>query len=88
MSRAYSSTDIWTIHRAELEALAREARQSRRSVVRHFGGGGGKFFGVASPSTDGGERVRIEWIGPSHSRGEILLSADLQRVTPRGKAVA
>ena len=88
MSRAYSSNDIWLMHQGELESLAGEALQTQRSVVRHFGGDGGKFFGVASPSADGEERIRIEWIGPSHSRGEIVLSADLRLLRRRRAAVA
>lgn len=88
MGRAYSSTDVWVMHRAELEAIAREVLHSGRSVVRHFGGDGGKFFGVASPTTDRGKSIQIEWIGPSHSRGEIVLSADLRRLMPRREAVA
>ena len=86
MAIFYSSHDVWAGYRSDVQSLAMRGLDSGRRVGDYFGGRGGLFFEVATPEGMPIAAVRVEWLGPGHSRGEIVLSLrpGCQRPAPEG----
>lgn len=85
----WDSTEVWRSYRTEIDSLLAQAVREGGTKSGHFGGSGGRFFGVISPIRTGPRAgyLLFEWLGPSESQGELVLDVN-GRPVERGRSAS